>query len=500
MKTRKVLLVVLIALMASALWAGGTRENVPSPGGALPIQMVCRLYEQPPDMDNFYWRTFQERANVKLDVTWIPSADFTTRLNLILSSGDLPEVLGADYRNNAGFIRAVQQGAFWDLTPILGDFSDYPNLRDNSAPDSWKTSRVLGRNYGIPRTTSQWQGAPLVRKDLFDEAGLPMPTTMTEFLDGLEAIRRRHPDMLGMALKDNLLISDGGFLGGFGGNDPYFNDEGGLVWSRLTPAYTKYLAFMREAYARGLMSREYAVMQPTQAVDYFQGGMAIAFIHESARWCYPFQVSIREKTGNQNAEVMYVPPLVGDPGMYVGSISLGWNDSFYISSRVPREKVLQILGYFDSTATPEFYELSTYGVEGVHWTRDANGNRVTNAQRDRDLGQTNPWQVLPGYYYAYQKIDSTAAPESYNERMRNIFDEQMFATRNKINPFQIINSARWAQAWPRFESNWLSQAAQFVSGQITLEQYQAYVDTINRDPDMRAGYREFAEQYREIFF
>jgi putative aldouronate transport system substrate-binding protein len=495
------IVVVLCMLMAAMVWGGGTKEAIDD--GVTPIQMTVRLFEQPPDMSNIYWKTFQEKAGVKLDVTWIPDGDYNTKLNLILSSNELPEVLVANLSNNLnnpGFLAAVQHGAFWDLTPVLGDFSKYPNLKTNSAPNSWVTSRVLGKNYGIPRTTSQWQGVPMVRKDLFDEVGLPLPTTTKQFLDGIEAVLKKHPDMIGIVSKqDFILNSSGGLTGGFGGEDPHFDSDGGLISAKLNPGFTKFIAYMRDAYARGLLSREFSAMKPTQATDYFQTGMAVAFLNESARWVYPFQVALREKTGNPKAEVMFVPPMEGDKGKYVGGLGTGFNDSFFISKKASEAKMLKIMEYFEKTSTPEFYELTTYGIEGIHWNKDANGYRVVTPQREKDLGSTSPWQVLPGSYYAYQKIDSTATPEAFNEMMRKTFDLSGYAELNVISPFNVVTSAKWVQAWPKYQSNWAAKATQAVTGQISMAEYQAYVDTINRDADVRAAYQEFAANYHQVY-
>jgi putative aldouronate transport system substrate-binding protein len=508
MKERKVLVVAIaLAIMASMAWASGSPQKqnaaMVSSEGPTPIQMTVRLFEQPPDINNIYWKTFQERAKVKLDVTWIPDSDYNTKLNLILSSNDIPEVLVANLSNNLnnpGFLSAVQHNAFWDLTPVLGDFSKYPNLKKNSAPNSWVTSRVLGKNYGIPRTTSQWQGAPMIRKDLVESVGKKMPVTMAEFLDVIEAVVKANPQMIGITSKqDFILNSNGGLASGFGGDEPYFDSDGGLIYNKLTPAFTKFIAFMRDAYARGLLSKEFSVMKPTQATDYFQTGMSVAFLNESARWCYPFQVSIREKTGNQKAEVMFVNPLEGDPGKYVGGLSTGFNDSFFISKKTSEAKMLKVMDYFERTSTPEFYELTTYGIEGVHWNKDANGYRVVTPQREKDLGSTSPWQVLPGCYYPYQKIDSTAAPAEYNAMMQKAFDDSGYAELNTISPFSVVTSAKWVQAWPKYQSNWAAKATQAVTGQISMTEYQAYVDTINKDPDMKDAYKEFADNYHMIY-
>ncbi|MDR0562272.1 MAG: extracellular solute-binding protein [Spirochaetaceae bacterium] len=501
MKKLTVAVVFLTAIFGAA-WASGSGDKSGSAGGALPIKMTVRLFDQVPDMNNAYWKAYQEKAGVKLDVEWIPDGDYKTKLNLILSSNDIREVLVANNSNdlnNPAFINAVQNGAFWELTDILGDFSKYPNLKTKVAPDAYKTTRILGKIYGIPQSVPKVQSAPIIRQDLVEKAGMKMPATMTELLDVLEAIVKQNPRMIGLVSKQDMFLqSNGGLANAFGVAKPSFNEEGGLIYPNLKPEFTKFVAFLRDAYSRGILSREFSVMKPTQATEYFQSGAAAMMINESARWCYPFTQTLREKI-DPNAVAQITPPLQGDPGSYAIAAGTGVVDQLFISRKVPREKVLQILDYFERTTTDAYYDLTTWGVEGIHYTRDAKGYKVVTSQRDKDLGSSAPWQVLPLMYNPYMKLDSTSAPEEYNIAQRKLFFDYGYDAKGIPDPFSIITSSTWIQVWPRHQQAWAAKAVQAVVGDISLEDFQTYVDGLNRDPDIRKAYREFAEAYKAIY-
>ena len=504
MKTRNVLTVmaILFVFVTATTWAAGQQgTNTSSADGPLEIKMTVRLFDQVPDMNNAYWKYYQEKTNTKLNVEWIPDGDYRTKLNLILSSNDLPEVLIANATNdlnNPNFIRAVQGGAFWDLTPVLGDFSKYPNLRDKVAPDAWVTSRVLGRIYGLPQNVSRVQGGPIIREDLVKKAGKQMPTTMDELLDVLEAVVKQNPRMIGMVSKQNVYTqSDGGFTAAFGGTENYYNAEGGLVFERLRPSHTKFVAWMREAYRRGILSKEFAVMTPTQATEYFESGAAVMLINESFRWCYPFTKTLQEKV-DPNAVAQLVPPLEGEKGFWNAGAGVGWVDMMCISKKVPEAKMLRIMDYFEKTTTQEYYTLTTYGIEGVHYNKDANGYMVVTPQRDRDMGSSAPWQVLPLMYNPFQKLDSTAAPEAYNIAQRKLFTELGFDNKGVYNPIGMITSPKWQEVWPRFQQTFAQRCVQATTGEISMDDYQKYVDSINAESDVKTAYREFAEAYKAL--
>lgn len=465
----------------------------------LKIQMTVRLFDQVPDMNNTYWQEYQKRTNTELKVEWIPDGDYTTKLNLILASKQIPEVLVANLSknlNDPSFINAVQNGAFWDLTDVLGDFSNYPNLRDKVAPEAWETSRINGRIYGIPQSVPKVQGAPIIREDLVKAAGMEMPNTMDELLDVLEAVVEKNPNMVGLVSKQDVFLGgSGGLASAFGVDDPYYNEEGGLVYQKLTPGFTDYVEWMREAYERGILSKEFSVMKPTQATEMFQSGSAVTMINESGRWCYPFTKTLEKK--NPDAVAQFVPLLEGKEGCYAVDAGTGVIDSMFISKAVPEEKMLKILDYFEKTTTEEFYDLTTYGVEGVHYNV-VNGEKVMTELRDQEMGSSAPWQVLPLMYNPFMKIDSTAAPEEYNQAQRELFDSYGYLEKARTNPFYIATSQKWINVWPKYSQDWAAKGVQAVTGQISMDDYRAYVDELNAKPEMKEAYQEFAASYKAV--
>lgn len=478
----------------------GGSESKSSQEAPLEIHMTVRLFDQVPDMNNSYWREYQKRTNTKLIVEWIPDGDYATKLNLILASNQIPEVLVANCSNdlnNPIFINAVKNGAFWDLTDILGDFSKYPNLKNNVAPDAWVTSRVLGRIYGVPQSRPQVQSAPIIREDLLEEAGVEMPTTMNGLLDAMEAVLKKHPNMVGLVSKQNMFInSSGGLASAFGTDTPTYNDEGGLIYSKLTPQFTKFIEWLREAYKRGLLPKEFSVMKPTQAVELFQSGSAVVLVNEAMRWCYPFTQTLQKV--KKDAKAQFVPPLEGDPGKYAITKSTGVADSMFIASTVSKEKMLRILDYFEKTTTQEYYDLTAYGVEGIHYNI-VNGYKVVTPLHDKELGSSAPWQVLPLAYNPYMKLDSVTSPEEYNIAQRKRFADLGYEEKGILDPFSVATSQTWISVWPKYQQEWAAKCVQAVMGQISIEEYQQYVDKINSDPEIKKAYQEFAQSYKDIF-
>lgn len=154
----------------------------------LTVKIFAGLYNDAPDMNNAYWTEWQKRTNSKLEMEWVPSGDIDTKMDLVLASGDLPEILSSPNANRPSLINAAKNGAFWDLGPFLGDFKEFPNLKNNLAKDALKYLSVDGKVYALPRSRSRVDLGLKIRKDWLDKLNIPVPTTLDEYAAALKKI------------------------------------------------------------------------------------------------------------------------------------------------------------------------------------------------------------------------------------------------------------------------------------------------------------------------
>ena len=132
--------VLLVATCLTGVWAGAEAERgAASAGGdVLELKILSRTPVEIPDMKNAIWTEIQKRTRTRLNVEWIPSGEYTTKTHLVIASGELPEIMVADDLTDPIVLSAIKQGMYWDLTNLLGDFSQYPNLKNNIPASAWK--------------------------------------------------------------------------------------------------------------------------------------------------------------------------------------------------------------------------------------------------------------------------------------------------------------------------------------------------------------------------
>jgi putative aldouronate transport system substrate-binding protein len=467
-----------------------TDNGKPKPGeeGMLQFSTMFPLYTEVPDMNNAYWTEVKKRSNTNLDILWVPNANYASKLELMLASGDIPEVVNGPATNpTPTFYKAIQNGMFWDLTPLLGDFSEYPNLK--KLKEKFDISKVDGKIYGLPRMRSETQASIHMRKDWLDELGIPSPTTLDEFKNALKTIIKAKPGTIGLTMH-GVLSGNAPFAAAFGVYAASYDNDGGFIRDILTPQYADMVEWFRGLYADGLLPREFSTMKETQAEDLFASGRAVAYIRIINRdWQY---TETNRKT-NPKAFVRSVE-LKGPKG-YAIKLDPGFAAPLYISSKVPVEKVKRMLKYFDSTATKEYLFLGEYGVPGIHHTLNADGIPIMTDQgfKEMNIGSYHPFILTSDNGF---KVRNPNAPPEFNKETENLVAD--WDKKGVINPFERYNSPTFNDIWPKFQSEYDTKIVQAVIGDITMNEFKTYQEQLRNKPEMKKAFQEYTKAEKEI--
>ncbi|NHN31476.1 extracellular solute-binding protein [Paenibacillus agricola] len=489
----------VLTLLLSACSSGGSapaNSTAAVDTGPLELKFIAPLYSEPLDMNNKLWTEFQKATNTKLNVEWIPSGDYATKINLVYSSGNIPEILIDTNATNPTLINAIRGGAFWDLTALLGDLSQYPNFKNNLHPDAFKYVTVDKKIFGLPRSRPNLGNGIKIRKDWLDKLNIPVPTTLDEYTAAIKKIADSDPD--GNGKKDTIGILSVGIPGAhyqpaFGVNKPFYNAEGGLVDYRLTPQYTSYLEWLRKQYADGLMAKEFTAIKDTQAIELFTTGQAVSYVRD-IWWDFDWEKALNKL--QPGAKLLNLSPLKGPNGTTV-DLTTGNGGGIYISKKVPEEKVKRILEYFNKTASKELTDMVYYGVEGVHFTTVNGQSQITELGSKEVTASTIGLSVLSYKDSKWGKIVSRSAPKEYNDAKIN--ETKDYEKSGTMNPFSVIISNKWVEVWPTYESEWKTMSNRMIVGQISVEEYKQYVEKITNLPDLKQAFKEFAQAYKDFF-
>lgn len=149
------------------------------------------------DNDWEIYKRAAELSNVKLKGTASKSAtDSEQVFNLMLVSGEIPDIVVFENAYSAKFIQYAQEGAFLPLNDLINNYApnikgfldSHPEIRRNIiAPD--------GNLYYIPyvpdgEVAMGW----FIRKDWLDKLDLEIPETIDEYYQVLKAFKEQDPN------------------------------------------------------------------------------------------------------------------------------------------------------------------------------------------------------------------------------------------------------------------------------------------------------------------
>ena len=262
-----------------------TEAPAASPAGVFPIvsePTTLKVFMCPGPFvsdyqDNEYTYWLQEMSGITLEIEVPPLADAAAKMNLMLASGDFPDVIigcliGLDQQNVL-----AEQGVLVALDDYIADYgTEFAKVFENFPQIQGLITLADGKIYGLPDINECYHCSLGQKMWLYqpwmDKLGLGMPTTTEEFYQVLKAFKERDPN--GNGKKDEIPLSGtqrspGGWntqLDRFIMNSFVFNDvstdngapslmvENGTIKAAFNqPGWREGLVYMRRLYSEGLI-------------------------------------------------------------------------------------------------------------------------------------------------------------------------------------------------------------------------------------------------------
>ena len=145
---------------------------------------------QSPDINQDKWvKVFNERYNLDLTLKLLDHKRFAEEMQMMFASGEIADVVKCyDNYTSPSMCQSVENGVFMPLDDILATAEEkYPNLMKTIPENAWDYNKYNGHIYGIPVSylSRATRRATYIRKDLLDQTGLGIPTTLDEFVEVL---------------------------------------------------------------------------------------------------------------------------------------------------------------------------------------------------------------------------------------------------------------------------------------------------------------------------
>lgn len=353
-------------------------------------------------------------------------------LGLALKSGNIADV--SVVGKNADFLKAAEEGYFWDLAPYI---DDYPNLKTISEAQRAEAS-YNGKMYLIPRSRNIARAGFGYRHDWLEKLNLAEPTTWENFKEMLKAFSTQDPDgngeddTFGLAFDawagtyDNILFAWLGVPNQWG-----LTKDDKLIYKVETEEWKNALKEIHELYDLGYINNgqkgvadftEFGAGKArTQLLQTGKCGALIQCLDDCRKAEYYFNGDGGISTIEEPAIDLMSYIEYKDYGKRVYPWG-GAGSNFLAVSKTnvkTEEQLKQVLNFLDKMNDGKMLNLIEYGWEGLTYELDADGyvSLFDNDKLQETIGCTANYRFgfnqVPCYFTAEENArPATTAPST----------------------------------------------------------------------------------------
>lgn len=320
-------------------------------------------------------KEIERRTGITLDIQAFPKASYQDKLQIVLGSGNLPDIITGSVLSEVNNLGG--QGAFAAISDYLDMLPNFRALYSENPENSWVMQSYSDADgklftwpiYGLSRDVNH---GFLYRKDILDQNGINEWTNVDEFYEVLKQLKEIYPSSIPYVSKNqDAIFKDWAYGWGIGAANadyPLFYDEADSTWKMVTtsPKFKEMLDFMKKLYSEGLLDPEFITdtaaswtakmtEENTSFVTFDWIGRLDGF-HDQVKEVLP------------NYDLRYANP-VGPTGN-IRTLPKVSVFGLAVAQNKNSEIALKLLDYL---ASPSGSELITLGIEGEHYTIGADG-------------------------------------------------------------------------------------------------------------------------------
>ncbi|SDE41082.1 putative aldouronate transport system substrate-binding protein [Paenibacillus sp. UNCCL117] len=385
-----------------------------------------------------FFQEWQKKTGVPLKFTAPPSGQAKEALNVMLASGDLPDMIEFNFLNGfpGGPEKAIKDGYILKLNDLIDKHA--PNLKKylQEHPEVDKMVKTdNGSYYAFPFIRGDeylqvFQG-PIIRKDWLDELGLPVPETIDEWTTTLKAFKEKK----GAAAPFSFISKprffnesyNGAFLGAFGVNRGFYLEGGAIKFGPAESGFKDYLNQFNQWYKDGLLDKNIATVD-TKALDGgFASGATGASIGNAGGGIGKWQPLVEAKDPKAVLVAAPYPVLKkGDIAKFGQKSSPFDTGGMVVITTKASDPALaaQMLDYGYSEEGHMFFN---FGTEGVSYKMENGYPKYT------DLLMKNPDKLAPAQAISLYARGSYNGPFVQDKR----YAEQFFALQTQRDAIEV---------------------------------------------------------------
>ncbi len=448
--------------------AAAAETEAPS-GEIVTLRLVLKDHSPEEPLDQEWAKQFNEGLlaagiNAQVELVSLQSGTYSENLALLLNSGDIPDII---YFQGGDQDFALNQKILEDLRPYVEN-STYVKGMIEKRP--FMQSRLENYPYLIFLCLPTYK-VPVMRQDVLDQCAIkddfladPSPENYRTLMEQAKALGYDAAYTTAGNLDEIVNVFDQAF----GLQTTWVKgDDGSWVYGRVSKYELEELKYFASLFKDGLLDNEYASNNwESKENKFYSKGVAIVC---GTQGDVVDGYNAKQIAANgESAALTILPPAKGI-GQGYQPIDISKDSRGFAISAVSEHKDLafQVLEY---AASPEGRVLDLLGIEGTHYTIDADGKYEYTPAKDN-------WYYM--FHGLTDNLDLSLLSEKnpyYNEAGEESIEMfNQYSTED--NAFVI--PADYTVAWDACTSIYNEFAADFVIGNKTEADWDAFVEQWN---------------------
>lgn len=442
--------------------------------------------------DTEFAKALEKNTGVKIEYIHPPVGQETEKFNLMMASGDFPDIIEYDWTTfSGGPDAAIKNNIIIPLDDLIKEYA--PNLCAylEKNPDVDKAIKSKdGHYYVFPFVRSDDKllisSGPIVRDDWLEELGIEAPKTTEDWENMLIAFRDKKGAKAPLSIRSWDTTS---LLSLVNASRAMYQENGKVKYGVFDEGFKEALQTLNRWYKEGLLDNNYSVVDTTRLDSNILNGETGATFHSGGsglgKW-------IQSKAGDPNfslSGISYPTEKDGTPNKFA-TVSLNYEGPYSAAISSSCKNPELAVKYLDYLYSEEGHNLVNFGVEGVsyEWIDGYptytelimnNPEGLTSSQAMAQHFRSNmggPFvqdvRYIEQYYSTPQQKDALEAWfSSVGESSKAKLPKLFFSSSESKEYTAIINDANKFNA---------ENIAAFISGGRSFDEFDEYIADLKK--------------------
>lgn len=461
-----------------------------------------QMYKTVPNgyADCIPFQVAEELTGVKVEFVEVGSGAWTERFNLLVVSGDYPDIVAAKTDYSGGDDKGIADEFILPLNDYLEEYCpNYWGLLSNGSNliNAMTDSGYVAGFYGITSGNGQpnGKGTGFIRQDWLEDLELEKPVTYDQMYEVLKAFQTEKQADEPIMWPSTLVSTNEGLVSGYGvagnasidhrgTNIPYYVVDGQIHYGLLEDGYREFMEMCRKWYDEGLISPEFLTKnENSRDAAYIttitEGHSGIFFVDN--------QEVESMVTMGQELTSSFAVEAITDPVKNEGDIDhfaeisteLG-NKAYWVTTGA--RNIPLVLSWCDFWYSNVGSDLCEWGLEGVTFTYNDEGSReltdfgtemfITTTNRDlRTVYSLN----CVGYVTLQKNSTDSEFVLKCNE-IRSVNNDSAYTLPNIS--LTAEESERHSAVYNDIATYVVENLAKFFVGERSMDQWDEFTDQI----------------------